>query len=207
MTNKANSINRLSQESIPWAGAAILLRSAASRGAVSSGPRPQPPTAESFVWDFPAEVTSTLREIEREANEVRRNASTLQMPADFPKSCSTQIRELQAATEPRHRISDRMSGLQEIRRVAEPWQRQSLDRFAAELDAAAGSAERVIAAFGPQGRKELHSAACRQSLDALSRATQAMRRASRVEWAQDYPAFYLNPKNVTPLPVSPTPGD
>jgi hypothetical protein len=193
-----------------WSGAAILLGSAALQGAVRSCPRPQPPTVESFRWDFPAEVTRTPGEIEREASRARRNASSLQLLARFPDSFARSTRnwELREAIESINRISERMCRMQEIGRVAEPWQRRSLERLMMDLNAAVGSAERSIAAFrGPRGRVELHSADNRQSLKELSQAAAAMRVASRIEWAQDDLASYLKPQNVTPLPVSPTPGD
>jgi len=78
--------------------------------------------------------------------------------------------------------------------VAEPRQQRNLDRLMSELNAAVDSAESTIAAFrGRRGPMELRSAARRQSLDELSRAAEAMREASRVEWAHDYLALTLNP--------------
>ena len=196
MRNKGNRVNSLSRRATLWASAMILLGSAASQGAVRSCPRPQPPTAESQTWDFPAEATRALRKIEQEASRARRNASNLQMLARFPDSYarSTHTWELREAKESINRISERMCRPQEIRRVAGPWQQRSLERLMAESNAAAGSAERVIAAFrGQRGRMELHSAAYRQSLDDLPQATEAMRLASQVEWAQDYLTLNLNP--------------
>jgi hypothetical protein len=209
MRHKGNLINRLSRKCLLWSSAVILLASAGLQGAVRSCPRPQPPTAESYQGDFPAEVTRTLSEIERDASKARRNASNLLMLARFPDSYarSTHAEELPEAIESINRISERMCRLQEIGRVAEPWRRRSLERLTMDLNVAVGSAERSIAAFrGPRGRVELHSADNRQSLKELSQAAEAMRVASRVEWAQDL-ASYLKPQNVTPLPVSPTPGD
>jgi hypothetical protein len=210
MKHKGNSISRLTRKCLLWSSAAMLLGSAALQGAVRSCPLPQPPTAESYQWDFPAEVTQTLGEIERDASRAWRNASNLQMLARFPDSYSraTHAWELREAIESINRISERMCRLQEIRRVAEPWQRQSLERLMTELNAAVGSAGRSIAAFrGPRGRVELHSADYRKSLVELSQAAEAMRVASRAEWARDELTLLFKPQNVTPLPVSPTPGD
>jgi len=110
MIDKGRLISRLKPNPILWASAAIVLGSAALQGAVESCPRPQPPAAESHTWDFPTEVTRTLREIEREASKAHRNASKLQVLARFPVSYarSTHLEELREAREAVNSISKRM---------------------------------------------------------------------------------------------------
>jgi hypothetical protein len=92
-------------------------------------------------------------------------------------------------------------------RVAEPGQR-SFQQPTAKWDAAIAGANRVLTPFGGQrDRKELSGAACRRSPNGLSRTLEAMPVAlagGAVARAND---FDPQPLDVTPLPVSPTPGD
>jgi hypothetical protein len=131
-----------------------------------------------------------------EATRTRAATARLQVLARFPEAYTRAAHNeaLREAGESVNRISARMCRLQEIRRVAEPWQQQSLNRLMTEINAAVESAERATAALrGPNGRMELRSAEYRLSLEELSRAADAMRQASRMEWAQDSLALSFNP--------------
>jgi hypothetical protein len=92
-------------------------------------------------------------------------------------------------------------------RVAEPGQKR-FNRPVAVWDADIAASEPAMTAFpGERGRKELSGAACRRSPNGLSRALEAMPVAlagGAVARAKD---FDPQPLDVTPLPVSPTPGD
>ena len=97
-------------------------------GLVVAAPGTQCDCAVQFQdWNFPAEASSLLEEIQSRANQLARDADTLESYSRTRVNWRSHAGQLTLAKEHVNEIGKRITRLQEIKEVAAPWQRQAID--------------------------------------------------------------------------------
>ncbi|MGH9773257.1 MAG: hypothetical protein ACRD4Q_16435 [Candidatus Acidiferrales bacterium] len=94
--------------------------------------------AESYTWDFQAEASELLGEIQGLAGKLHNDADLLQSHARRNLSRESQAAQLTLMREHVNAMGTRLTRLQEIKHVTAPWQQQAINRihpFAVEVAA------------------------------------------------------------------------
>src|SRR5581483_8011636 len=108
----------------------LFLTALMTGGALAEAPLvPQSTTCSCQIedWNFPAEASRLLEEIQTTAGHLSRATDALESYHRGRLSWQSHARELTAARTHINAIGERLTRLQTIREVAAPWQRQALD--------------------------------------------------------------------------------
>ena len=91
-------------------------------------------TPASYTWNFPTEASQLLNGIQQDANKAEDRASTLDM-FTMNSNIDWQIHafELNALRREVNDMGRKLCRLEEIRRVAAPWQRKAIDAAAPDI--------------------------------------------------------------------------
>lgn len=117
-TNRMSSIARVSMCVVVVGGSLF---------AASPSIAPCAPGSVAQDWNYPAEASGLLKEIQSTAFRLTRDAATLQSYAGGRLSSDSHARQLNLAKSHINTIGDKLERLQEIRHVAAPWQQQAID--------------------------------------------------------------------------------
>ncbi len=112
---------------IGYAGIAAILLSA-SVFATSPAPQQESVPAEVADWDFQAEATDLLKEVQMLSGELHPIADQLTALSRSNVSWVTHGEQLNAVRDNINQIGERLKRLQEIRHVTSPMQQQAIDR-------------------------------------------------------------------------------
>jgi hypothetical protein len=107
---------------------------------------------ESYAWDFSGEIRTSLQLIESDSHLTKQKAAKLQTLARQPQiySKATQAQELTEIRASVNRIASRLCRLQEVKAVAEPWQRENIDLVVETVQALAEDTKYAIDSLNSQ---------------------------------------------------------
>lgn len=131
---KKSWFHRIAFAPMAAVGLALALGTPLARGTppVASAAYTQTDTAlppESYTWDFQAEASDLLGEVNGLAGKVYREAETLQSFARNPSmSRESHGAQLNTMREHVNDLGTRLARLQEIKHVTAPWQQQAINR-------------------------------------------------------------------------------
>jgi len=170
--------------------ALVLIFSPALGAGTKSCPVPGPAVEESYTWNFSTEVTKLLHEIEHEAPHVSEIAATLdifiRMPFMFSKV--SHAAELNNAKGHVNKIGDRLCRLHQVRRMAEPGQRKTMDELKVTFSALATDTERAIEFLNDRSRPtNLVDPVYGERLAGIYRESSFLRHISEMTWQEDLP--------------------
>jgi hypothetical protein len=139
------NLRRIAFRAPHWVAVAALLLIPIAAMASNRKCEASAPTAESYTWEFPAEATILLGEIQAEAALVRQSADRLQSYARYyqvsPQSHAEQLDNVRRSV---NIIGENLCRLQTIRHVTAPWQQRAIDHL---YPSAAALARHVTAAI------------------------------------------------------------
>lgn len=105
----------------------------------------RPPTAESETWNFTREALNLLKEVQADAFQVQDHADKLRMFALDPKlSWEAHADQLSQIKQEVNDLGAKLCRLETIRRVAETWQQQAIDRTALVAREMTANADQAI---------------------------------------------------------------
>jgi uncharacterized protein (DUF1501 family) len=116
------NIRRMSYLSI-----AALIFSGSSLFAAPSGAAVGPPTVQSETSRSAPEARQLLEQVQRIANQLNREAQTLESYTHSKLSWQTHADQLTLAKQHINAMGERLESLQAIRHTAAPWQQQAID--------------------------------------------------------------------------------
>jgi hypothetical protein len=132
--------------------------------------------AASKGWDFPAEASGLLGEIQARAAQLSQDSDKLESFTRMRLSWQSHAYQLTVAREHVNEIGRRIQRLQAIRDLAAPWQRQAIDSI---LPVAVNLAKRTESAIGHvnENRNYLWAASYVDHLQALKDHAGEMKQA------------------------------
>jgi len=118
-------------------------------------------------WDFRAEASQLLEQIQSEAAQLRAHAATLKTYTRGGFDWQTHAGQLTLAKNSINEIGERLERLQSIRHAAEPWHSQAIDSIVPVAVNLAGSTESAIQ-YLKENRNRLWSPAYTGHLNSIS---------------------------------------
>jgi hypothetical protein len=95
--------------------------------AASPAISPCAPTTQSEGWNFPAEASQLLKDIQSTSAKLTGHTETLESYSSSGISPASHASQLSSAKEHINAIGERLQRLQAIRHTALPWQQQAID--------------------------------------------------------------------------------
>ena len=108
----------------------LILAGVMAAGALSAAPRgvsTSRATCQSEDWNFPAEASSLLKEVQFTANLLTRDAAILQSFSRGVLSRESHADQITTIKEHINTMGERLNRLQAIRHLVAPWQQQAID--------------------------------------------------------------------------------
>ena len=118
-------------------------------------------------WDFRAEASMLLQEVQSTAALLSREAATLHSFARGGLSWETHVSQVTVVKDHINAIGQRLDRLQAIRHVAAPWQRQAIDSIVPAAASVAAHTEAAIQHLNERGQP-LWAPAYTNHLEAIS---------------------------------------